>query len=82
MQKVSSKIPEEKLRQPGLSLLKKPAIVVKLRQLAGLTNHSTFKLQGPGRAVKQKQEREEKEKGETVQRKKNPVSIIAGAQFP
>lgn len=50
---------EEELRQLGLSLLKKPAIMVKPRQLAaGLANHSTFKLQGPGRAVKTEQGRE------------------------
>lgn len=80
--KKSSEMPEKELRQPGLSLLKKPGITVKLRQLAGLANHSTFKLWGPGRAVKQKQEREMEEKGGDRAEEKYPISIIAGAPFP
>lgn len=70
-------MPEKELRQPGLSLLKKPATKVKLRQLAGVA--ATAHLND--RALGELLNRNKRGRKQEILREKN-TSIIARAQFP
>lgn len=67
-------MPEKELRQPGLSLLKEPAIKVKLRQLAGLA--ATAHLDDSALGELLNRNKRGRKAG------KNYTTIIARAQFP